>query len=54
MAAPPGFEGAVHDRLIFVGPSAIAVSDVGAFGAVVALAVLEKGPTPPTLIAATR
>jgi len=50
MAAPPLLEGTIHDRLIVVCPSAVAISDLGALGAVaaavVALAVLETAPVP--------
>jgi len=58
MAAPPLLLGAVHDRLIVVWPSAAALSDVGAPGAVaaavLALAVLEATLVPAVLIAKTR
>ena len=51
MAAPPMIQGAVQERAIRVGPSALAVSLVGAAGTVgavvvVAPATLETGPRP--------
>lgn len=60
MSAPPVLDGAVHLKLILVGPDADAVSSVGALGAVaagatvVALATSDGGPVPTELIALTR
>ena len=58
MAAPPVLVGAVQLRSMAVCPSAVALSEVGAPGAVaasvVALAVLDAGPVPAELIALTR
>ena len=53
MATWPVFEGAIQERSIRVGSSALALSPVGAAGtvgaAVVALATLEGGPGPTEL-----
>jgi len=58
VAVPPVLVGAVHDRLIVVWPSATAISDVGAPGAVaaavVAFAMLEATLVPAVLIAKIR
>ena len=57
MAEPPVLPGALQERLIAVVPLAVAVSPVGAPGAVapvVALATLEAVPAPLALMAETR
>ena len=58
MAAPPVLAGAVQLRLMMVCPSAVALSDVGAPGAVaasvVAFAVLDQSLLPSELMALTR
>ena len=57
MAEPPVLPGALQERSIAVVPLAVAVSPVGAPGAlvpVVALATLEGTPVPLVLMADTR
>ena len=58
MAAPPSLVGAVQLRLMIVCPEAVAVSEVGAPGAVaaavVAFAVLDHPLLPTELMARTR
>ena len=57
MAEPPVLPGAVQERSIAVVPLAVAVSPVGAPGAVVpvvALSTLEAVPVPLVLMAETR
>ena len=58
MATPPVIEGAIQESSIRVGPSALALSPVGAAGTVgvlvVALATSEAGPVPAELMAETR
>ena len=57
MAEPPVLPGALQERLIAVVPLAVAVSPVGAPGAVapvVALATLDGTPVPLALMAETR
>ena len=56
MDAPPVLDGALHDRLMVVCPDAVAVSDLGALGAVadadadivVALSTLDAAVLSPT------
>ena len=58
MDAPPVLNGALQDRLMIVCPDAVAVSDLGALGAVavavVAFAVLDHPLLPTELMARTR
>ena len=60
IAAPPSLDGAVQLRLMVVCPEAVAVSEVGAPGAVavaaavMALTTLEAELVPPELMALTR